>query len=197
MLDTEQINNEMNKLIIDRRFQEIIKKSDEMIDAYPYSYLGRWWKARAYTFLGDTDKALHWFMEALKNTASEEEESRVCSSFANVYNIRKDWHNSLKYSEIALELNPNNPVAIITRSIALSATGKKQEAYQLINEHRGIFREEYEKACIAAVLSNKEEMLQHLRNSIIENPHHKITVLYDPEFEPYLKHNDFNKLLKD
>ena len=118
MLDTGKIGTEMNGLIADRRFDEIIAAADQLIEEFPESYLGRWWKARAYTLMGDTEAALHWFMEAMKKAEDDFEESKISSSMANVYNIRKDWNQSLNYTEIALELNSENVVAVIARSIA-------------------------------------------------------------------------------
>ena len=196
MPDAKQIDTKMNKLIAEKRFTEMLTRADEVMDEYPDNYLGYWWKARTYTLMSDTEAALHWFMEAIKRAENEHEESKISSSMANVYNIRKDWDNSLNYTEIALDLNPANVVAIIARSIALTAKGKKREAYQLLDSNTRLYKDEYQKACVAAVKKNKEKMLMHLRNAIKENPHTRITVLYDPDFALYRNTPELRMLLK-
>lgn len=196
MPDTKQIDTKMNKLIAEKRFTEMLTNADEIIEEYPDNYLGYWWKARTYTLMSNTETALHWFIEAMKRAENDHEESKISSSMANVYNIRKDWDNSLNYTEIALELNPVNVVAIIARSIALTAKGKKREAYQLLDSNIRLYKEEYQKACVAAVKKNKEKMLMHLGNAIKENPHTRITVLYDPDFALYRNTPELRMLLK-
>ena len=196
MLDNNQTNTEMNKLITEKSFTEIMTNAEEIIEEHPNNYIGYWWKARAYTLMGETETALHWFMEAMKRAETDQEESKISSSMANVYNIRKDWENSLNYTEIAMDLNPANVVAIIARSIALTAKGKKREANQLLDSNMRLYKEEYQKACVAAVKKNKEKMLMHLANAIKEKPHTKITVLYDPDFALYRNDPELRMLLK-
>jgi tetratricopeptide (TPR) repeat protein len=196
MLDANQINPEMNQLIAAKQFKEIAKGAEKLIEAYPDNYLGYWWKARASTFMGDTDLALHWFIEAMKKSENDHEESKISSSMANVCNIRKDWENSLNYTEIALELNQENVVAIIAKSIALVATGRKKEAYQLLDRNNKHFKEDYQKACVAAVKKDKQKMLKYLGKAIKENPHTRVTVLHDPDFAIYRRDPEFRSLLK-
>ena len=196
MLDAGKIGTEMNQFIADRRFNEIIGKAERLIEEYPESYLGRWWKARAYTLMGDTESALHWFIEAMKKAEDDREESKISSSMANVYNIRKDWSQSLNYTDIALELNPENVVAVIARSIALMATGNKKEAYQLLEKNPKLYKEDYQKACVAAVKKDKAKMLEYLKKSLTVNPHNRVTVQFDPDFALYQRDSDFRALVK-
>ncbi|MCW4012435.1 MAG: hypothetical protein NWF07_05515 [Candidatus Bathyarchaeota archaeon] len=196
MFDEYKIAQEMNKLIEERRFNEMIELAEQLIDEYPDSYLGRWWTARTYTLMGDTEAALDWFMEAMKKAEDEHEESKISSSIANVYNIRKNWSESLNYTDIALELNPENVVAIIARSIALMATGERKTAHQLLDQNQRLFKEDYQKACVAAVKRDKQKMLEHLSKAIKENPHNRVTVLHDPDFSLYTRDSEFRALLK-
>ena len=196
MPDTAMIAQEMNTLTEARRFDEMLRHAEEIIDEHPESYLGRWWMGRTYTFLGDYAAALHWFMEAMKKAEDDAEESKISSSMANVYNIVKDWEQSLNYTDIALELNPENVVAIIARSIALMAKGRKKEASQLLEKKSRLFKEDYQKACAAAVLKDKKKMLEHLAKAVKETPHNRVTVLYDPDFTLYRRDQDFLAVLK-
>ena len=196
MIDLSKISTEMNKHIADRRFDEMIQLGEQIINEHPESYLGRWWIARAYTLIGDTEGALDWFMEAMKNAGDEFEESKISSSIANVYNIRKDWRESMNYTDIALELNPENVVAIIARSIALMATGDRKSANRLLDQNTRLFKEDYQKACVAAVKRDKQKMLKILAEVFKENPHNKVTVLCDPDFSLYTRDPEFRSLLK-
>ena len=190
-IDMKAIGVEMNHLIAERDFNGMIDKAGSIIDEHPSSYLGRWWMARTLTFMGRTDEALDWLMEAMKKADSDEEESKISSSMANVYNVMKRWEDSLNYTSIALELNPRNVVGIIARSIALSAIGKRKEATRLLDSNQRLYVDDYQKACVAAVKRNKAKMLEHLRNAVEGTPHSKVTVQYDPDFAPYRGDSEF------
>ncbi len=196
MIDVSKITTEMNGFIAEKRFNDMIKLGEQLIDDYPDNYLGRWWIARAYTLRGDTESALDWFMEAMKKTESEQEESKISSSIANVYNIRKDWEEALNYTGIALELNPENVVAIIARSIALSASGDRKGASRLLDQNIRLFKEDYQKACVAAVKRDKHMMLVILSEVFKQSPHNRVTVLCDPDFSLYTRDSEFRALVK-
>ena len=190
-----QDKKRMNELIAQRNFNTMIDYAEELIQEIPRSYLGRWWKARALTFQGDTDGAIHWFMEALKNAKSDEEESKIASSIANVFNIRKQWVDSLHYTEIALELNSKNIVGVIARSIALKATGRPLEANRLLDSYERLYKDDYQRACVAAVKKDKGRMYMYLRNVLDDHPHSKISVQFDPDFALYREEKEFKELI--
>jgi len=193
-IDMKAITSEMNQLIAKRDFNGMIDKAESIIDEHPSSYLGRWWMARTLTFMGRTDEALDWLMEAMKRADSDEEESKISSSMANVYNVMKQWEDSLNYTAIALELYQSNVVAIIARSIALSAMGKRKEASRLLDSNQRLYVDDYQRACVAAVKRNKTKMLDHLRKAVEGTPHSKVTVQYDPEFAPYRGDPEFREI---
>jgi tetratricopeptide (TPR) repeat protein len=190
----DQVQEKMNGYISQRKFNEMIGYAEEMIQENPGSYLGTWWKARALTFKGDSDGALLWFMESMKKAESDEEESKISSSMANVYNVRKQWEDSLNFTAIALELNPKNVVAVISRSIALSSSGRRSESSKLLDSNQKLFKDNYQKACVSAVKRDKQRMLEHLRKTVEETPHCKVTVQYDPDFANYRGDPEFKKL---
>ena len=193
-IDQKAIKGEMNQLIAERNFNGMLEKAGNILDDHPTSYLGRWWMARALTFMGRTDEALDWLMMAMRKAESDEEESKIASSMANVYNVRKQWEDSLNYSAIALELNSENVVGVIARSIALSATGKRPEASRLLDSNQRLYVDDYQKACVAAVKRKKATMLEHLRKAVEENPHSKVTVQYDPDFAQYRRDSQFKEI---
>lgn len=190
----DQIREKMNGYIAKREFNEMIGYAEKLIQETPERYLGAWWKARALTFKGDTDGALKWFMESMKKAESDEEESKISSSMANVYNVRKQWEDSLNFTAIALTLNPKNVVGVIARSIALSATGKRSESSKLLESNQNLFKDDYQKACVAAVKRDKQRMLEYLKKTVHENPHSKVTIQHDPDFANYKGDPEFKKL---
>ena len=196
MLETSEIDNEMNTLIAKKQFTKLLERAEMLTNDYPNCYVGRWWKARAYTFLGNTEAALNWFIEAMKQANDDMEESKISSSIANVYNIRKDWIQSLNYTEIALELNPDNISATLAKSMALTAIGKREEAHKLLEDKKELFKEEYQQAYYAAIKKDNDNMIQHLAKALKDNPQLKVTIFYDPDFEPYRKNPDLIDLLK-
>lgn len=193
-IDQKAIKGEMTQLIAVRDFNGMIEKAGSIIDEHPSSYLGRWWMARTLNFMGRTDESLDWLMMAMRRADSDEEESRIASSMANVYNMMKQWEDSLNYSAIALELNPRNVVGIIARSIALSATGKKNESSRLLDSNKRLYVDDYQRACVAAVKRNKSSMLGYLRKAVEGSPHSKVTVQYDPDFAPYRRDPEFREI---
>ncbi len=193
-IDKKAIKAEMNQLISARDFNGMLEKAGNILDDHPSSYLGRWWMARTLTFMGRTNEALDWLMMGMRKAESDEEESKIASSMANVYNVQSQWEDSLNYSAIALELDPRNVVGVIARSIALSATGKRDEASRLLDSNKKLYVDDYQKACVAAVKRKKAKMLEHLRKAVEGNPHSKVTVQYDPDFAPYRKDAEFRAI---
>ena len=193
-IDHKAIKGEMNQLIAAKDFNGMYEKAGNILDDNPASYLGRWWIARSLTFMGRTDEALDWLMMAMRKADSDEEESKIASSMANIYNVRKQWEDSLKFTAIALELDPRNVVGVIARSIALSATGKRDESSRLLDSNKRLYIDDYQQACVAAVRRDKAKMLEHLRKAVEGSPHSKITVQYDPDFAPYRRDPEFKEI---
>lgn len=193
-IDQKAIKGEMNQLIAARDFNGILEKAGNILYEHPSSYLGRWWMARALTFMGRTDEALDWLMMAMRKADSDGEESRIASSMANVYNVRKQWEDSLNFSAIALELDPGNVVGVIARCIALLSTGKRNEAVKLLDSNMRLFVDDYQRACVAAVKRDKNRMLEYLRKAVEVSPHSKVTVQYDPDFAPYRRDPEFREI---
>ena len=187
----------MNNLIAAELFTELVEAAETIINEHPDDYIGYWWKGRALTFTGRTEDAIKSFTEALKHATNDNEESKIMSSISNIYNIQRNYEKTLQYTEIALELNPDNVVAVIARSIALASTGKKHEARQLLNTNKMLYKEDYQKACVHTVLKEKEEAFHYLSKAIRSNPHNRVTVRFDPDFRPYLRDPEFIRLITE
>jgi len=175
----------------------MIKLAEQLIRKYPNSYLGIWWKAYTLTMLGDTETALRWFIEAIKKANNEKEESEISSSIASMYNIKRDWKQALNYAEISLELNSENVNAIIEKSISLLATAKKSEAYNLLEDNKNLYKDYFQKARVAAIKKNKKKMLNYLNQAIVNNPHYRVIVQFDPAFFLYRRDSEFQELIKN
>ena len=195
--DSHLISQAMNTLIESEKFIELVEAAETIIHEHPDDYLGYWWKGRALTFIGRHDEAIKSFIESLKHATNDNEESKIMSSISNIYNIQRKYDKTLQYTEIALELNPNNVVAIIARSIALASTGKKREARQLLEDNKRLYEEDYQKACVHAVLKEKDEMLRFLSKAIESNPHNRVTVRFDPDFRLFHRDPEFIKLVSE
>ena len=94
-IDQKAIKVEMNQLISVRDFNGMLKKAGNILDDHPSSYLGRWWMARILTFMGRTNEAHDWLMMGMRKAESDEEESKIASSMANIYNVQNQWEDSL------------------------------------------------------------------------------------------------------
>jgi tetratricopeptide (TPR) repeat protein len=56
---------------------------------------------------------------------------------------------------------------------------------------------EYNKACLYAILQNKEKMLESLSKAIDEKPAHKREAREDEDFEAFRDDDDFKNLVSD
>lgn len=187
----------MNNLIGLGDFHSLLREAEAMVDEGPDNYIGYWWRGRALTLQGRLDEAVKAFYDAVKHADDDHEESRIMASLANVFNVRKEYDLALDYADIALELNSENPVAVLARGVALAATGEKREASEHLSSSWDKLRGSYERACGYAVTGQKTKMLDALRDDLTVNPHHRVIVLHDPEFRPYLRSPDFRALLKN
>jgi len=195
--ESEETRKNFNNLIGLGDFHSLLREAEAMVEEEPDNYVGYWWRGRALTLQGKLDEAVKAFYDAVKRADDEHEEARIMASLANVFNIKKDYDAALNYSEIALELNPGNPVAVLARGVALAATGRKREASEHISSCWGKLRDSYERACGYAVTGQKTKMLEALKEDLADNPHHRVTILHDPEFRPYLRSPELRAYLKN
>ena len=195
--ESEETRSSLNHLIEAGDFHSLLMEAEAMVDAEADSYVGYWWRGRALTLQGRLDEAVKAFYDAVKHADDDHEESRIMASLANVFNMRGDYDMGLDYSEVALELDPGNPGAVLARVVALAATGREKEASEHLHSRWGRLRDGYERACGYAVTGQRAKMLEALREDLSINPHHRVTVLHDPEFRPYLRSPELRALLKN
>jgi tetratricopeptide (TPR) repeat protein len=187
----------MNSLIGSSDFASLLREADAVTDAEPDSYIGYWWLGRALTLQGRLDEAVRAFYDSIKHAEDDDEESRIMANLASVFNAKKEYDVALDYSEIALELNPGNPAAVLALGVALAATGNKRAASDHISANWGKLRDGYQRACGYAIMGQKDKMLEVLKEDLVDNPHHRVMALLDPEFRPYIFNHEFRALLKN
>ena len=194
--EASETKAKLNGLIAEADFEALLAEANRMVECEPESYVGYWWMGRALTLMGRLDDAVRAFYESVKRADDELEESRIMASLANVFNVQKKHDVAEEYAEAALELDPGNPVGVLARSVALASTGRRREASELISASWGKLTEGYERACAYAVTGQKSKLLEALREDVAANPPHRVTVLHDPEFRPYLKDPEFRAAIK-
>jgi len=194
--DAPENRAKLNGLVAEADFEALLAEAGRIVESEPNSFIGYWWMGRALTLMGRLDDAVRAFYESVKRADDELEESRIMASLANVFNAQKKHDVAEEYAEAALELNPGNPVGVLARSVALASTGRRREASELISASWGKLTEGYERACAYAVTGQKSKLLEALREDVAANPHHRVTVLHDPEFRPYLKDPEFRAAIK-
>jgi len=186
----------MNGLIAEGDFDSLLAGAERMIDAQPHSYTGYWWRGRALTLLGRLDDAVRSFYESVKRADDEAEESKVMASLANVFNVQRKHELAEEYAEASLALNPNNPVGVLARGVALASTGRRREASEFVTAHWGLLGDSYERACGYALRGQRDEAMKALGESIAAGPHRRVTALHDPEFRPYQRDPEFRSLTR-
>ena len=178
-------------------FELLLIRAEEMVKAEPNSYLGYWWRGRALSFQGRYDEAVKAFYDSVKHSNTDKEESMIIACIANLFNIKKDYCMALEYSNIALELDPDNPTAILSKGVALIATGMKREASEHISLNWGKLVDGYQRAKGYALTGQKSKMMDALKDDLAKNPHHRIAVYHDPEFRPYLRDPSLRSILSN
>jgi tetratricopeptide (TPR) repeat protein len=189
------VQKKMQRFMAESDFEAMFTKSLKIIEKDPANYLGYWWRGISLSLLGRYPESVKSLHEALKHADDEKEESKIMSSLAKVFNIQKKNNRAIEYAVVALELNPSNVEAIITRSLALAVTRRYIESKQLLEKNQNQFADDYDKASVYAVLKRKEPMLEALKKSFRTKAYHKVTVLHDPEFKHFIGDKDLRKLL--
>ena len=186
----------MNGMIAAGDLNSLLAEAESLIEAEPGSYTGYWWRGRALTLAGRLDDAVRSFYESVKRADDEAEESRVMASLANVFNVQRKHDVAEEYADASLELNPENPVGVLARGVALASTGRRREASEFVSAHWGNLKDGYERACGYALRGLSDEAMNALGESIAACPHHRVTALHDPEFRPYLRDPEFRSLTR-
>ena len=188
------VREQIHRLLQEEDFNAVYDKSVNLVNENPSDYEAFWWMGVSLTLMGKYSEAIKALHEALKHADNEDEESIIMSSLAKKFILEKKFERAIDYANVSLELNPRNSEAIIMKSIAYVATGRKSDSQKLLEENLSKL-EHYERAGAYALLRCKQQMLDSLRKAVEEEPYRKTIVLNDPEFRHYIRDKEFRKLL--
>jgi tetratricopeptide (TPR) repeat protein len=191
-----KIQDSLRKMMIENDFYGMLNRSIELIDEEPSNYNGYWWAGKSLRFLGRYVEAVKFLHDALKHADDDNEESLIMSSLADVFNLQRKYNRALDYAEVALELDPDNVEAVISKGFALIALGRRSDAEQLMDRYMRKFIDSYNLARAYAILRRKGPMIETLSKALRERPSNKYSILRDPEFNPYLKDPELIAIMK-
>ena len=136
------------------------------------------------------------YSEALKYTAERSKaQDRIFSNRSNAHLIAGNWKEALSDVEKALQIDPEDSVAVLNKCIALKKLGREEEAKDIIQGILPEIEEDYYRACAFAVLGEKKKMLKELEVAIEEDSGKRVDAKFDPDFADYRDDPDFRKLV--
>jgi tetratricopeptide (TPR) repeat protein len=183
--------------------EEALETSQKFVDQYPDDYVGYRAKAQSLEFMGKLEDALKANAEALEH-AHEGQERDLLISRSNILLLAHKWEEALAVCDKALAIRFEADSALGNKTIALKKLGRIEEARKLADQilksiedkaDKMSSYQKYIRACIHAILGDKENMLKWLKVAIAEDPSSKIDARKDPDFEDWWNDPEFQKLV--
>jgi len=189
------ISNLISSYLYFGKYEESKKVIDKLILSHPDYYRGYYYSHIFYKVKNDETKALEYIDTAIAKSKDNSEKSillhykiTTCQFFNKIdeaYNLLNDYIKT--YSE--------DEAAKVTKYSILSRKGDITQYMDEIKTYIQSIKGDYNKACIYAVIKNKEQVISFLEKCIMEDSRYKFTAKYDPDFYNYKDDSDFKKLI--
>jgi tetratricopeptide (TPR) repeat protein len=178
------------------KFDKALEMSERMIRCAPADYRGYWSKGSSLVYLDKLEDAIANYNEALEYTAEKSpEQEDILVSRSNARLLVGDWNEVLSNAERALLIDPEVYAAMINKCMALKKLNRVDEANSVLQNILPKIEYKYYRACVFAVLGDKENMLKELAVAIEEDIGNRVDVKFGPEFADYRDDPDFRKLV--
>ena len=176
------------------QFEESLEMSEKMIENAPIDWRGYFKKGDSLIYLKKAKDAVECYNKALK-CVTRKTISQILVARSNAFLSLGKWKEALKDAEKALKMEPESHVALINKGMALKKLGRKKEAQKILQDILCKTREGYHRACIFAVLGEKENMLKELKEEIKKDRGRRVDARIDAEFVDYWEDPDFQNLV--
>lgn len=138
----QRTNNSIYAVMLGKRyfFDDKPEMAVEILESLPddeTAYLRDKYLARAYSDVGQFEKAISILFEYLDDAENGDEAknelSRIYNELAKHYEKNRNYDKALEYCELAISLTPNDVSPYITKSLTLLNQKKTEEAINSIN----------------------------------------------------------------
>ena len=113
-----------------RRLKKAVTLFHNALDIAPDNYSSKWALGKIYQVLGDHQRSLKWFEEALE---LENTNADVCREASLAALDCGEFSKSLDYSEKAIELKPDDPGLYCNKALAMMFLKRDSDAIEIVD----------------------------------------------------------------